>query len=722
MMLTTQPAILDLLPDLPELWAHSLGDPEIRVAVLDGPVDLSHPCLEGARLRRLPTLVSESAGTGAMSSHGTHVASVIFGQPNGPVRGIAPHCQGLILPVFRDRQEHRLLQLDLARAIEQAVEAGAHIINISGGERSPEGQADDALARAVRLCEQSNVLVVAAAGNDGCACLHVPAALPAVLVVGALGEDGRPTERSNWGEAYRDNGVLAPGENVPGAVPGGGIASFTGSSFATPIVAGVAALLLSLQRQNGREPDPHAVREIILETARKCDASATDDCEHFLAGTLDVLGAYLRLKKGGNDTMSDTDVLAIPQTSEADGLRPRASHISASTGGVVAAGVEASDGSSPSGVPQPVGTVTADSTSQQTASPSVPSPGGLQPLAAASQPANGVNASAQQSASNGVVPAADCGCDISMGLGGMDMKSNIYAIGTIGFDFGTEARRDSFRQLMPQTAFGTSPPTFVPPNPYDTNQLTAYLNAHPAESTKLIWTLNLELTPIYAIEAEIAYADSVYSVLRSALANEALPFDDPNYVSRASIAGVLTDRTVRLFSGQVVPVVVATPYPRGLYTWNENALIDAVIAAVVSAAPEAQREQYTAAASVALRNFLDKVYYQLRNLGQTSSDRALNYAATNTFQAAEGILKAIYPQSAGLVVGIPGQTGIYTLDTISTSKSPFCRLDSDCVDVTIRFFDPENDRRARFVLQYTIDVSDEMPVSLGPTRFYAVAA
>ena len=62
------------------------------------------------------------------------------------------------------------------------------------------------------------------------------------------------------------------------------------------------------------------------------------------------------------------------------------------------------------------------------------------------------------------------------------------------------------------------------------------------------------------------------------------------------------------------------------------------------------------------------------------------------------------------------------MDTISTSKSPFCRLDSDCVDVTIRFFDPENDRRARFVLQYTIDVSDEMPVSLGPTRFYAVAA
>jgi hypothetical protein len=48
-------------------------------------------------------------------------------------------------------------------------------------------------------------------------------------------------------------------------------------------------------------------------------------------------------------------------------------------------------------------------------------------------------------------------------------------------------------------------------------------------------------------------------------------------------------------------------------------------------------------------------------------------------------------------------------------------MDSDCGDVMILFFDPENDRRARTVLQYTIDVSDEMPVSLGPSRFYAEA-
>ena len=73
-------------------------------------------------------------------------------------------------------------QLDLARAIEQAAENGAHIISISGGALTDMGEAEDWLERAVEMCHQRNILVVAAAGNDGCECLHVPAALPAVLV------------------------------------------------------------------------------------------------------------------------------------------------------------------------------------------------------------------------------------------------------------------------------------------------------------------------------------------------------------------------------------------------------------------------------------------------------------------------------------------------------------------------------------------------------------
>ena len=128
------------IPGLEKLWAETRGDPKICVAVLDGIVDQNHPCFDGADLTRLPSLVSgEASENGSMSAHGTHVASIIFGQPDSPVEGIAPHCRGLIIPVFAD-DRLRLSQLDLARAIEQAVNAGANIINISAGQLTDEAK------------------------------------------------------------------------------------------------------------------------------------------------------------------------------------------------------------------------------------------------------------------------------------------------------------------------------------------------------------------------------------------------------------------------------------------------------------------------------------------------------------------------------------------------------------------------------------------------------
>ncbi|XGB41695.1 MAG: S8 family serine peptidase [Nodosilinea sp. LVE1205-7] len=233
-----------------------LGHPEICIAVLDGPVDRSHPCFDGADLTVLPTLVADGARVdGAMSSHGTHVASIIFGQPGSPVTGVAPQCRGLIVPVFAD-DRRSATQLDLARGIEQAANAGALVINLSGGQLTDFGEAEGWLENAVRLCQERNILLVAAAGNDGCACLHVPAALPNVLAVGAMDARGHPLDFSNWGDRYQQQGILAPGENILGAKPGGGTERLNGTSFATPIVAGVAALLLSEQVRRGKPPTP----------------------------------------------------------------------------------------------------------------------------------------------------------------------------------------------------------------------------------------------------------------------------------------------------------------------------------------------------------------------------------------------------------------------------------------------------------------------------------
>jgi len=256
---------------------------------------------------------------------------------------------------------------------------------------------------------------------------------------------------------------------------------------------------------------------------------------------------------------------------------------------------------------------------------------------------------------------------------------------------------------MPYTKEG------YPPNPYDVVQLCSYLDANHAESTKLIWTLNLDATPIYAIEAEVAYADDVYTILRSALRNEALKQTDDNYVGRVSVPGVLVSRTVRLFSGQVIPVVVTMP--RGLYTWNEQQ----IIAQVKKALPAFPAGVDPVTVDVYLRNFLNKVYYEFRNLGVNPQDRALNYSATNLFQLASSLPQIISPTS--LIPNIEAGT-LYAFNTISVSKSPYCRMDSDCWDVQLTFFDPTDDRSANIVMQFTVDVSDTMPVTLGPTRMW----
>ena len=118
-----------------------------------------------------------------------------------------------------------------------------------------------------------------------------------------------------------------------------------------------------------------------------------------------------------------------------------------------------------------------------------------------------------------------------------------------------------------------------------------------------------------------------------------------------------------------------------------------------------------------VRMLLDKIYYQFRNLGRSSPDRALNYAGTNAFIFAEGIQNGLL--SARVVPG--AANALYTIDTITVAKSPYCRIDSDCWDVQITFFSPESNRLARCVFQYTIDVSREMPVSLAPTHQFLVA-
>ena len=650
------------IPGLKKLWAETRGDPKICVAVLDGIVDQNHPCFDGADLTRLPSLVSGEANeNGSMSTHGTHVASIIFGQPDSPVEGIAPNCRGLIIPVFAD-DRLRLSQLDLARAIEQAVNAGANIINVSAGQLTDEGEADTWLEKSVQLCQENNVLLIAATGNDGCECLHVPASLPTVLAVGAMDDQGKPTHFSNWGGEYQNQGILAPGENILGAKPGGGTTRLNGTSFATPIVSGVVALLLSLQLKRGEKPDPQKVRTALLATAAPCNPKDTDEQNRCLMGKLNISDAIEFLI---GETMSEELDL---ETVEASGC---------GCGGnpdeiILDEQLETTEFKLPEVVPSQIEPVAV--------SPAV------SPIINQPNPVN------TMSNSTNFVTASEAPSEVAG-------KNLAYALGVLGYDFGSEARRDSFKQLMPGVSVEG---TMIPANPYDARQMVDYLAENLPEAKALIWTLNLELTPIYAIEPVGGFSRDVYEVLQSLLDGQIQAETDPNFVQRVSIPGVLTGRSVKLFSGQVVPVIEINN-TRGLYGWKVNTLVDAAIASVQEQSNDANED----AIRRTLSSFLNRIYYDLRNLGTTSQDRALNFASTNAFQAASTFAQAV---GAG-----------YELDSINVEKSPFCRLDSDCWDVKLKFFDPENSRRAKKIYRFTIDVSDTIPVTLGEVRSWSSA-
>ena len=657
------------IPGLSDLKKRTQGSSDITVAVLDGVVDTQHPCFNGANLTRLPTLVQHQASTGQMSTHGTHIASLIFGQPQTPVSGIAPECRGLLGPVFAD-DNRKLSQLDLARTIELAAENGAQVINISGGSLSDMGEAEDWLERAVRMCRDRNILLVAAAGNDGCDCLHVPAALPAVLAVGATDARGHPLDFSNWGETYQSQGILAPGENIQGAKPGGGTISLSGTSFAAPIITGVAALLLSLQVQRGEDPNPQAVREALLASALPCEFAGTENGRKCLAGVLNIPGAVQHLT---GETMSElSETIEAQEQVEASGC---------GCGSMPEPPEETIQAQKQTEFPEVVAAEVA------TSEP----PGSSPEVSATSNPVYSTTiqgASMPETTSNPVTPSQSA----EPAGGGI-----VYAIGTLGYDFGSEARRDTFKQLMPPVTIEN---TQIPSNPYDARQMVDYLGENLSETKSLIWTLNLELTPIYAIEPVGSFSREVYSVLQELLSGQVQAEDSEEYIERVSIPGRITGRTVRLFSGQVVPVIEPQS-PRGMYGWHVNTLVGAAIQAVgaeQSGADEGQMRR-------TLSSFLNRIYYDLRNLGQTSHDRALNFAATNAFQAAQTFSEAV---GAGM-----------ELDSINVSKSPFCRMDSDCWDVQLKFFDPENSRRAKKVFRFTIDVSDLIPVTLGEVRSWS---
>jgi subtilisin family serine protease len=221
----------------------------VRIAIIDTGVDGSHPDLQGAVVggADFSGLGSSDGQTpvGEDRRHGTMVASLAAGRGNGGGNGVlgsAPAAELLSVSIsFRGG----LISPDdqVARAVRYAVDNGADVISLSLTRNTrdwPESW-DDAFAYAA----ERDVVVVAAAGNRGSGTVSVgaPATMPGVLTVGGVTQEGVASDAaSSQGITI---GVMAPSEGLVGAIPGGGYVSWSGTSGATPIVAGIVALVRS---------------------------------------------------------------------------------------------------------------------------------------------------------------------------------------------------------------------------------------------------------------------------------------------------------------------------------------------------------------------------------------------------------------------------------------------------------------------------------------------
>lgn len=215
------------LDNRPEEWGTG-----VRIAILDTGIS-QHPALDGSKV----TLMQRAErGTGVDThGHGTAVAGLIAGNDSVAI-GLAPSASLLVYQVLDGDGVGDAF--GIASAIIAAVDAGAQIISLSAG--STTGAM--VLGEAVAYATERDVVIVAASGNDGAARALFPAAYPEVLAVGAVDRFGRPASFSN-ADPHLD--LVAPGVGLYTAYSDGRYVEFSGTSAATPLVAGALAALMS---------------------------------------------------------------------------------------------------------------------------------------------------------------------------------------------------------------------------------------------------------------------------------------------------------------------------------------------------------------------------------------------------------------------------------------------------------------------------------------------
>ena len=245
-----------VLLDVPKVWRVTQGK-GVKVAVLDTGVDPDHPDLEKAIVGH-----KDFTGDGIedKNGHGTHCAGIIAARLNGVgFVGVAPKADLLIGKVLNNKGSGRFAWI--ASGIDWAVSQGADIISMSlGGPGST-----NTLFKSIHAALQKGVFVMCAAGNEGSLAQNAigyPGRYGGVITVASHDSNGN---RSGFSSSGGELDFMAPGSEIWSTYKNGGYATLSGTSMATPFVAGLAALITARHKNNTSRKTPLENNEDLKE-------------------------------------------------------------------------------------------------------------------------------------------------------------------------------------------------------------------------------------------------------------------------------------------------------------------------------------------------------------------------------------------------------------------------------------------------------------------------
>lgn len=254
------------------IWASNTADP-IKVAVVDTGIDLSHPDLV-ANIKGGMSAIGTSYNDD--NGHGTHVAGIMAAADNPiGVVGVGPAADLYAVKVLNKRGSGWVS--DIIEGLQWCVDNDIDVVNMSLGSKS----SSTTFGEAVQATLDAGVVVVAAAGNSGPGdnTVEYPGAYPGVIAVGATDSSDDIASFSSRGPQVT---IAAPGVSVRSTYKGSSYATLSGTSMASPHVAGVVALVLATTPTGAYNEDgdgvwdPAEVRAKLVATAQDLGATGLD--------------------------------------------------------------------------------------------------------------------------------------------------------------------------------------------------------------------------------------------------------------------------------------------------------------------------------------------------------------------------------------------------------------------------------------------------------------